>query len=312
MNIHTTVFTFTNDKQQEVHVSKWTPEDDTSLKAAVQIAHGAAEHIARYGDFAKFLAGHGYVVYGNDHRGHGKTAETPQKLGCAGQDGWNGMVRDCQQLTDIIRKNHPGLPVYLFGHSMGSAIARDYVQQFPDEAAGLILSGSFRVVRYLENTQDFIDEAEQIMRSQGPEVASESFGAALGRFNLDFADQPGVDWLTRDPQAIQKYIDDPLCGFAFSVELTRDFCRGIEKINTPEELRKIRRDLPILVITGEKDPVHNHLQYIDELLADYNSIGMQDVTKHVYPEARHEVLNETNREDVYQDVLHWLNQKAAS
>lgn len=312
MNIHTSecyLFTFTNDSQREVHVSRWASQNDAPAKAIVQIAHGAAEHIARYADFATYLTGHGYIVYGNDHRGHGKTAGEQQNLGYAGQDGWNGMVRDCKQLTDIIRQQHPGLPVCLFGHSMGSALFRDYVQQFPEAGDGLILSGSFRIIRYMEDMQGFINEAERIMRTEGPKVASEAFGAALGSFNLDFSEQLGVDWLTRDEQEVQKYIEDPLCGFAFSVELARDFCQGMEKINRSEELQKMRHNLPVLLVTGEKDPVHNHMQYIEELLANYTSLGMQDVTSRVYPDARHEVLNEINRQEVYQDIVNWLDTK---
>jgi alpha-beta hydrolase superfamily lysophospholipase len=134
----------------------------------------------------------------------------------------------------------------------------------------------------------------------------------MAKYDSHFQEGTPLVWLTRDRKEVQKYVDDPFCGFPFCVELVRDWCRGLEKINKPEELNKMRRDLPVLFVTGEKDPANNNMRYIEELLADYKTIGMKDVTSKVYPDARHEVLNETNRQEVYRDIVHWLDRQLRS
>jgi len=289
----------------EIFVYKWAPEAGVKPKGAVQIAHGAAEHALRYERFGRFLALAGYVVYANDHRGHGKTCGGLEKRGIAGPDGWNGIMDDVHQLTEIIRKENPGLPFFFFGHSMGSLIAQGYIQKWGSGLKGAILSGTFGSLGGDPAAIALL--AEQAAQAMGYEAPSPVFTGMFASFNQQF--QPGktgMEWLSRDEAEVQKYVDDPYCGFAFSNQLVIDMFSGAGGIWIPENESRIPKQLPLLVVSGELDPAGANTLSVKQLVERYKANGMTDITMKFYPQARHEILNETNRDEVQQEILNWI------
>ncbi|MFC4257649.1 alpha/beta hydrolase [Marinobacter lacisalsi] len=286
----------------EVHYRYWAAASEPH--AVVQVVHGAAEHSGRYDRFARFLNQRGYAVYATDHRGHGQTRVRSGELGDAGPDAWNRFVSDEIQLSTIIHKEHPDADLVLFGHSMGSFIAQDYITRQPELIDGLVLSGT---AYGPAPPQDLLDAVETAAE-QDPLGDSQIWAGIFTDFNKPFSDEPGYQWLSRDEAEVQKYIDDPLSGFAFSNDLVRDFFHGMAALRDPAREQNIPEDLPILVIQGELDPVGNNLEATKALLERYKQLGLTDVEHQFYDDARHELLNETNREQVQADVLSWLNE----
>jgi len=302
---HESTFTFTDPDGFEIFVYKWVPAPDITPKAVVQIAHGAAEHALRYKRVAQFLNTAGYIVYANDHRGHNKTAGTMEQASMVGPDGWNGIVKDVKQLTDIIKEENPALPVFLFGHSMGSLIAQQYIQEWGNEIKGVILSGTFGMLPELEATITLIEKTVQ-----GPEadVPSAAFGAMFAAFNEPFAPvKTGFEWLSRDEAEVQKYVDDSWCGFPFTNKMTLGMLKGGREIWKAEKEARIPKELPMFVISGDKDPVGGNTESVKALMSRYEEHGIKNITYKFYADARHEILNETNRDEVHQDILNWLD-----
>lgn len=298
-----TTFTFTSPDQVEIFVRKWDSPGGIP-KGAVQIAHGAAEHSQRYARLAQLLNAGGYVVYANDHRGHGQTALRAGKLGVAGADAWNGFVKDARQLTDIIRRDYPNSPVFLFGHSMGSLIAQDYMARWGADLTGVVLCGTTGFLPGLDALVAHMEQAAQT----APDGPSTVFGQIFASFNAPFAPgKTGFEWLSRDESEVQKYVTDPLCGFMLSNGLAYEFLKGLRELWKPEKEARIPKALPILVISGDQDPVGGNTLGITPLLERYKSMGVQNMTHKFYRDARHEILNETNRDEVQRDVLAWLN-----
>jgi alpha-beta hydrolase superfamily lysophospholipase len=296
-------FIFTDPDGFEVFVYKWSPVG--GAKAVVQIAHGGVEHALRYERVAEFLNGHGYVVYANDHRAHGKTAGTMDQAGKAGDDGWNGIVRDFKQLTDIIKAENPGLPVFVMGHSLGSIVAQQYIEEYGDGIAGVILSGTFGTLGDTAPIRVAIDAA---IEADGPDAPSAVFGAMFATFNDPYEGDTGFEWLSRDTVEVQKYVDDPWCGtFPLSNQFVSDFFDGMEQAWRSENEAKIPKNLPVYVISGDQDPAGAFTAATKVLIDRYGDLGLVDVTFKFYPEARHEILNETNRDEVHADILRWLD-----
>jgi alpha-beta hydrolase superfamily lysophospholipase len=284
----------------EIHYRYWA--GPASPRAVVQIVHGAAEHSGRYDRFAKALVGQGYAVYATDHRGHGRTRVRSGQLGDAGPDAWNRFVQDEQQLSQIVHQANPGAKLVLFGHSLGSFIAQDYITRRPELIDAVVLSGTNYVPP---------PPPELITRLGAPGAAaplgpSEFWAGLFKDFNKPFTGQPGFEWLSRDTVEVQKYQQDPQAGFAFSNELVRDFFHGLVPLRDPATEARIPKNLPVLVIQGSLDPVGGNLQRTQALLDRYKALGLTRVSHKFYEGARHEVLNETNRDEVTRDVLDWL------
>ncbi len=282
-------FTFTSKADgQQVACYKWLPEG--APRAVVQIAHGMAEHGARYARFAKALCAAGYAVYANDHRGHGKTA-TSETLGDFGTAGWNGLVADVVQLTEQIRSDLPGKPVVLFGHSMGSFAAQQYVLENSGLIEGLILSGSSAV-----------DQLAALAAS-GADVSFNAFNEPFAPARTDF------DWLSRDPKEVDAYVEDPLCGFQVADESMMGLMMAGERLGSAEAIGGIRKDLPVFVFSGSLDPVHGGKALLDMVVQRYRDAGISNLDFKYYEDGRHEMLNETNRDAVTADVLAWLDKQ---
>ena len=303
MGTHATTFEFTDRDQYKVFVYKWEPAHPA--KAAVQIAHGAGEHALRYQRVAEFLNYHGYVVYANDHRGHGRTAGSMAAAGKAGDDGWNGIVRGFAELTGIIRGENPGLPVFVLGHSMGSIVAQQYIEQYGSDIAGVVLSGSWGTSG---DTTAFVAAVDRAISAQGRDAPSMEYVRLFASLNDRFEGNTAFDWLSRDPVEVKKFVDDPWSGtFAFSNGLVRDWFVGTDEIWRPENEAKIPKALPVLILSGDQDPAGGYSVATQVLIDRYQALGLHDLTFKFYPGARHEILNETNRDEVQADILRWLD-----
>jgi alpha-beta hydrolase superfamily lysophospholipase len=303
--IHESTFTFTDPEGIEIFVYKWAPTPDIPPNAVVQIAHGAAEHALRYKRVSRFLNAAGYIVYANDHRGHNRTAGTLEQASMAGPDGWNGIVKDVKQLTGIIKEENPGLPVFLFGHSMGSLIVQQYIQEWGKEIKGIILSGTFGVILGLE---EIIKLVEQSAEGPGADAPSDIFAAMFASFNEPFAPaKTGFEWLSRDEIEVQKYVDDPWCGFPLTNAMVAGMLKGAREIWQEENEARIPKELPMFVISGDRDPVGGNTESITPLTIRYEGYGIKNIRHKFYANARHELLNEVNRDEVHRDILTWLD-----
>ncbi|GIZ50087.1 alpha/beta hydrolase [Noviherbaspirillum aridicola] len=286
----------------DIRYRRWEPDGEARL--AVQVVHGAAEHGGRYERFARALVADGCAVYASDHRGHGLSRVRSGALGDAGPDAWNRFVEDELALSEIIQRAHPKCPLVLFGHSMGSFIAQDYITR-GCRLDGLILSGTAYGPPPPAELIDALDAAA----AAAPLGPSQFWAERFSEFNKAFSDKPGFDWLSRDPEEVRKYEDDPLAGFSFSNELVRDFFRGMAALRDPAREACIPQSLPVLVIQGALDPVGANLAGTRALIDRYQALGLARVDYRFYEGARHELLNETNRDDVVRDILDWLRQR---
>ncbi|GAA0467204.1 alpha/beta hydrolase [Streptomyces olivaceiscleroticus] len=288
----------------------WLPEAGHP-RALVQIAHGAAEHARRYDRFARFLTAHGYGVLASDHRGHGATAASTGGRGVVGEDAWRRTVDDLKAIGDTARGLHPGVPLVLLGHSMGSMLARDYAQEYADGLAGLILSGTFRTLPGAE-IEGSIAALEAEAARQGRTALSDFIPRLFGSFNDPYPHRTGFEWLSRDAAEVDTYVADEDCGYPFCTGLALDWVRAVRKVNDPANLARTPRDLPVHLAVGDQDPCNQRMTLVYELLEDFRYLGTEDLTWTAYSDARHEILNETNRDEVQQDLLSWLDKRIVS
>lgn len=250
-----------------------------SAKAIVVISHGMAEHVRRYQRFAAGLNKSGFEVWGMDHRAHGLTSG-PAGLGDFGEGGWDALVEDIGQLIELAKGELPDLPLALFGHSMGAAAAQQFAPTGSQAIDALVLSGS-------------------TLRNPGEEIPS---------YNVPFEPaRTEYDWLSRDPVEVDDYINDPLCGFEGQTVIN-----GMDRTDPrrvdPHRLARIRPDLPVLLVAGDADPVNNNLAGIDFLEEKWRDAGVQQIDRQIYSGGRHEMLNETNRDEVTRKIIDWLDQ----
>lgn len=282
----------------------WEPQGE--VKAIVQFVHGIAEHGLRYDEYARVLNEQGILVVAEDHMGHGGSLG---KDGIKGyfHGGWMTAVADTYQLLKDTMAAYPGVPYFLYGHSMGSFMARTILWNYPDSGiTGAILSGTAWQPGLVLKLGQLVAKREAKKRGEtkvSPLVCNLMFGS----YNKGFADvRTPHDWLSRDREVVQRYEDDPLCGFDATTGLARDMLQGIEMIQQKENLAKMKKDLPVLFIAGDKDPVGADGKGVKQAFSAFRSCGMQDLTLKLYPGARHEMHNETNKNDVFSDVIGWI------
>ncbi|AMB85499.1 alpha/beta hydrolase [Pseudomonas agarici] len=305
--IHDT-FWLTVSDQSRLYVNRWLPEGEP--RALVLLSHGMAEHSGRYARLAGALCEAGYGLYAHDQRGHGKTAEHGVLGYFADRDGWCAVVSDLASVNQRIGEQHPGLPVILLGHSMGSYIAQAYLLHHSASLQGAILSGSNCQPVTLYRAAATIARCERWRQGAGGRSALLDW-LSFGSFNKAFKPtRTAFDWLSRDPEEVDKYLNDPLCGFRCTNQLWIDLLGGLQQISKARNLTQIDPGLPLLVMGGERDPVSNgkRLQNLADAL---RQAGSQNLQLSVYPQARHELFNETNRDEVTADVLQWLQQTLA-
>lgn len=300
--IHDT-FWLTASDHSRLFVNQWLPEGP--LKAVILLSHGMAEHSGRYARLAQALCTEGYGVYALDQRGHGKTAEHGVLGHFADKDGWLKVVGDLASLNQHIGQHHPGVPIVLLGHSMGSYIAQAYLLHHSASLHAAVLSGSnfqpvalYRVARLIARFERW---------RQGPTGRSALIEwLSFGSFNKPFKPhRTRFDWLSRDPDEVDKYVHDPLCGYRCTNQLWIDLLGGLQQISKASNLAEIDPGLPLLVIGGECDPVSEGKRL--KALADaLRGAGNQCMQLNIYLQARHELFNESNRDEVTADLLKWL------
>lgn len=264
-----------------LQVYRWAPAG--RIRGVVQVQHGLGEHAGRYRRFGQALTDAGYLVFAPDGRGSGRSAGG--QYGKWGPEGWTGWVDDLNQLNAHIRAENPSLPLALFGHSMGSFASQQYLLDYADDVDAVILAGSGDPGTF-----------SAILAAPGP--------VDLSSFNAGFEPRTGFEWLSRDESEVDRYVADPETAFA-----TEPF-KGIEELGgaaNPERLAAIRKDLPVLVISGTADPVGLIEQGVKVIADRYRAAGLEDVTYIPYKDARHELLNETNRDEVTEDILAFLD-----
>ena len=303
--MQSTTTTVTASDGTALHTHRWLP--DGSPKAVVQIAHGMAEHSARYARLAQALTDHGYAVYAHDHRGHGATAIEADHGYFSDDNGWDAVVADLRAVTRFAQEEQPGLPVFLLGHSMGSFLARTYVIEDSRDLAGLVLSGTGGDPGPLGKVGLAVARLEARLRG-GRHVSPILDKLTFGQFNATFKpNRTDFDWLSRDEAEVDAYVADPLCGRTFTSGFFVDLFGGVQRINDRKQVAGVRRDLPILLVAGDKDPVGDGGKGPRTVGEQYSSVGIVDVTCTLYPGARHEIFNETNRDEVTEDVIAWLD-----
>lgn len=285
-------------------------DDEVAPKAVFQMAHGVSEHIDRYDDFARFLVNQGFVVCGNDHLGHGKSVNTIDDLGYVDEkDGHIRWVDDMHILTKIMKKRYPELPYFLFGHSMGSFCARVYASLFGDELSGAIFCGTGE----LPATAGLLKKPlEKITDTFGAHKKAdfifETFNAVS---NLQFRDaRTKADWLSTNEENVDRYIDDPMCGFNFLLGGSRDVALIAMQASAADWATKVPKNLPVMLISGAKDPVGFNGKGV-LAVADNLELAGNEPTVILYPNDRHEILNENDHEMIYNDILKWLNKVLA-
>jgi alpha-beta hydrolase superfamily lysophospholipase len=295
-------FELRTDDGQSLLARRWLPEGRP--RAVVQIAHGLSEHSARYTRLAAALNAAGYAVYTNDNRGHGPQA-APADLGHFADDGgWGKVVGDFWTMNRLIAKEQPGVPIIFLGHSLGSFLGQEFVAEHSDALAGAVYSGSSGKPPAIATLGRLIARAERLRL--GKRGKSQLLGQMwFGAYNKPFAPaRTEFDWLTRDEKEVDAYVADPYCGFPFSTQLAIDVLDALPSLSSPQSLARIRKDMPIYVFSGERDLVAANIQGLIDAL---KSAGFTKLTTRIYPGARHETLNETNREEVTRDLIDWLD-----
>jgi alpha-beta hydrolase superfamily lysophospholipase len=269
---------------------RWEP--DGPPRGLVHLTHGVGEHLRRYDHLATTLTGAGFLVQGHDSRGHGASIAAGTEAGVIGADGWRQTVADIDVLVTRGRDEFGDLPLVLLGHSMGSFATQQYLLDRSDRVDAVVLSGTAAL--------DLIEPAMDL-----------DAGLDLSGFNTPFEPgRTGYEWLSRDEAQVDAYVADPLCGFGYDVEGLKAVFAGARAAADPQRLAAIRPDLPIYVVVGDADPVNGQLALVHALVERYRAAGLTDVELRAYPGARHEVFNETNRDEVEADLLRWLDRVA--
>lgn len=295
-------FWITMEDDVAIYIKKWyTPTKRP--KAIIQLAHGMVEHINRYHEFANFLVEQGIFVYGNDHRGHGHTGEKQGLLGYFSEEnGFVKTVNDLHTITNRIKGDHPNTPIILFGHSMGSFLARNYLQRFSKEIDGVILSGTghFPTLTSL---------AGKRIAALLPPMEESKFmnSIAFGSYNKKIKDSnTSFDWLTRVQSVIENYTADPHSGYIPTARFFYDLMDGLIIMNNKKRNQTIKKDLPLFLISGDADPVGDYAKGIWKTAYQYEKAGLEDITTMLFAEGRHELLHEINKEEVFAAIYKWI------
>jgi alpha-beta hydrolase superfamily lysophospholipase len=267
---------------------RWAADRGQTRAGVVVLVHGMGEHLRRYDHVASALAARGFDVYGHDHRGHGASLGRNHQPGQLGPNGWSALVDDLNLVIAQAKSDHPGLPVVMIAHSMGSFATQQFLLDHGADVDAVALTGT-AALDLLEPALDLSGDLD------------------LAAFNAPF--QPArtdFDWLSRDESVVDAYLADPLCGFGIDTASAKDMFAGARRLADPAEVARMPPDLPMYVAVGSKDPVNGDLTLLWALINRYRAAGLTDVTVRVYNDGRHEILNEINRAEVIDDLLQWL------
>lgn len=284
---------------------KWMPESEP--KAVIQISHGMMEHALRYEYFAQKLTDAGFAVYANDHRGHGKTAGNIEYSGffCS-KNGWNNVVDDMFQLNNIIKKDFPEKKIILFGHSMGSLLSRHFAFKYPNAFDGLILSGTGYNPSILVNSGKIL--ASIVSLFKGNKYRSKLLHKlSILKYNENFKPvKTDFDWLSRDEKEVEKYIKDNFCGFVCTTSFYKDLFFGIKQIQKKKNIDKMNKKTPLLIVSGEKDAVGDFSNGVRKVKKAFEKANIENITLKLYPNNRHELINEYDKNQFIDDILRWI------
>lgn len=297
-----------SDGKNYVYTRMWVPDGD--VRGTLQIAHGIAEYVNRYDDFAKFMASNGFAVAANDHLGHGKTMGDPANQGFfAENNGWDCVVNDMHTLHETVKEEYPDVPAVIFGHSMGSFLTRTYIIRFPDDFDAAVISGTGHQSKLIVTAGLAMAGAE--VKKHGPRYVSEKLNnIAMGGYNKGFDAAPGeTAWLSANKENVAKYDADPLCGFTATCGVFRDMLGGVKFITNPKNMAKMNKKMPVYFMSGADDPVGEMGKGVTRAYNAFLKAGMEDVFMRLYPGGRHEMLNESCKDQVYKDILDWVDSK---
>lgn len=297
------------DGEHKIHAIRWIPETKQPV-CILQIVHGMAEYIDRYDEFARYMADRGILVVGDDHLGHGKSVKPGEPYGyfCK-EDAPTVLVRDEHRLKKMMQEQYAGVPYIILGHSMGSFITRNYLLRYGTGINGVLIvgtgmqsAGALRFALALAAVVGALRGADYVSRLLDR--------AAFGGYNKRIqSPKTSFDWLSRNEDNVRRYIDDPMCGFLFTVNGFQTLFRLICNLHDQEKLKQMPANLPVFFLAGEKDPVGNYGRSVEQVCRSFRELGMENVQMKLYPEDRHEILNEVDREDVYADIYRWILQR---
>ena len=287
------------------HACSWEP-DNGNIRAVFQIVHGMQEYIERYNAFAEFLASNGFLVVGEDHLGHGHTAATEKDLGYFTKDHPETViVRDVHRLKKMTQEKYPGIPYFILGHSMGSFILRKYLTMYGNGIDGAIIAGTGVMPAIVTGLAIFLTNVEKVFfgdRHISPLIDKIAFGG----YNKKIKDAKSPsDWICSDRAVVRKYDQDSLCTFKFSVNAYRPLFKLLNFVCRNKNLVTVPKELPILILSGDEDPVGAYGKGPQTVYEQYVKIGITDIGIKLYPGMRHEILNEKGNSEVYSDILNW-------
>lgn len=296
------------DGEHRLHAVKWLPETEPPV-CILQIIHGMVEHIGRYEEFAQAMAQKGILVVGDDHLGHGLSVKPGEPMGYFCKENADTvLVRDEHRLKKIMQEKYPGVPYVILGHSMGSFILRNYLMRYGSGIDGAIIMGTGMQPKPKLMLGWLLTTVTGILR--GPKHVCRlfdrlSFGAYNKKFNV-----PGDSgsWVSANPENVKAFRADPMCSFVFTANGFQTLMRLLWNLHDTEELKKMPKNLPILFVSGQDDPVGDYGRSVEEVFRSFEEIGMEQVQLKLYPNDRHEILNEADREDVYGDIYRFILQ----
>ncbi len=295
---------------KDIHYYKWSVDNP---KAVLQVIHGMGEHAGRYSRLAEVLTKEGFVLYANDHRGHGYTAESVDKIGYfENRHFWEDTQSDIKQLTAIAKSEYPNLPIIALGHSMGSFLLRDYIASKEVPFVAAILSGTGGHPGILGKVGRLM--AKLLGAVNGRATRSEFLRSiSFGKFNKEFAPmRTKADWISRDVDVVDRYVGDEMCSKTFTNGFWDNMLEGVLKINAQTAFEQTPKDLPIYMFSGQRDPVGDFGKGVNEVFNKYKNVGVSNIECTLYPDARHEMLNETNRDEVIAAMLGWMNEQLST
>lgn len=288
----------------DIYAQSAAPIDYGQIRGVVQISHGMAEYSNRYAGFALELCKSGYAVFVSDHVGHGSSVADKNMLGFFGENGEETFVEDLKTLTDIIKSEYNDLPLYLLGHGMGSLIARKYTAKYGYLLDGVIYTGTSGQNPALGVG---IQLANTLIKQNGSYYRSELLDTiAFGAYNRKTEKRTECDWVSRDTKEVDKFIADDLCGYKYTVSGMKALFMTLKAVSTRRWYNSVPLSMPILLLSGSMDPIGDYSKGVNEVYKTLKKTGHKYVTLKLYEGARHEILNETNRKEVYEDIINWL------
>ncbi len=295
-----------SDGIHQINALRWLP-DQPPYKGVVQIVHGMVEFIDRYDDFARFLCSKGYVVVGEDHLGHGHSVNDESEWGYFGKsDGFNFIIKDLYHLHKMQSKEFSDIPYYMLGHSMGSFLARIYITKYGKHLTGAIIMGTGNQPPALAGAGLLLANIISAFKGDTfrcPFINNMAFGAYNKKFEPA---RTNYDWLTKDEAIVDAYVKEPRCTFMFTLGAYKELFKSLLYIGNTKNINKIPKELPLLVISGAMDPVGDFGKGVQGVYEMFVASGIDDVAIQLYDNDRHEILNETNRQEVYEDICTWL------